>query len=482
MSDNKFKFSTEFQFDLLKYTVTDANGYKALEMYSDSYFTLTEHAVIANTLKRYYKKKKKVPGRIMLLQELNKTFELRDFVNNLTDSDRKEILRLADEMYKGKVQDGDEILEHTEKFTQFVDLKDVIERVDLLDFSQYEIFSRQVQKAISSRVKKLEERGSFLVKDILDRQLQRKESSPIVRTPFKQINRLTNAGGYVKGSILVVLDKAKKFKTGMLVNIAIGYLKLRKNVLIVDLDNGEGEFIIRVEQAITERTKSEVLSGDYDQFIYDRLYNRKGEIIVKKFPALVTTANDIKGYIQYLYREFGIKIEVLILDYIAKMGCISGKDIMHERISEAYIDIGNLALEEKIDHIWTAQHVTREAARKRMSTRYDGTDVAGAIDITRHVQAIFGLNRSALEESEGLQRMEIVDQRDGKPRGRAVFRVNFDTQKAKELSDDDLINYIKNYKDHLEKIDKQEIDTDENSNRAPGYPRRQKDDLNRADA
>lgn len=475
MGENKFKFTIDFQYDLLRYIVQDSNGYKALEMVSDEYFTLLEHSIVAFTLKRYYKKKHNIPGKTILVQEILKTFNHRDFINNLTPKNRDEILAITKSLFKGNVQDGDDIIESVEKFAQFVDLKDVIENIDLLDYNEYEPFSHKVQKAISPRLRAINERGSFLVKDVTDRQINRVNHSPIIPTPFRQINRLTNAGGYVNGSILVLLDKAKKFKTGMLVNTAVGYFKQKKNVLVIDLDNGEEEFMIRVEQAITNHTKSEILSTEYDGDISKKLGKKKNEIVIKKMPSLVTTANDIKGYIQYLYREYGFKPQVLVIDYIAKMGCISGKDSLHERISEAFIDIGNLAVDEQIEHVWTANHVTREAAKKRMSTRYDSTDIAGAIDVSRHVQAIFGLNRSVDEENNGYQRMEIVDQRDGQPRGRAIFKVDIERQRAKHLSKSEVDEYIQQYKDHLEKVDKMEIDDEPAPRRANGYPGRKND-------
>lgn len=472
MGKNKFKFTTEFQYDLLKYIVSDKNGYKALEMVSDEYFTLVEHAVIAYTLKRHYKKRSIIPGKTIFIQEILKTFESKDFASSLTPTDRNNILTIISSMYEGKVQDGDDILENVEKFAQFVDLKDVTESIDLTDYNQYESFSRKVQKAISPRVKAIDERGSFLSRDVEERQKTRKLVNPIVPTPFREINKLTNANGYARGSVLVILDRAKKFKTGMLVNIAKGYLKLRKNVLIIDLDNGEGEFMTRVEQSITGHTKSEILSGDYDQDISKKLSNRKYELVIKKMPALVTNSSHIKTYMQYLYREFGFKADILIIDYIAKMGCISGKDSLHERIGEAYIDIGNLAMEEHIEHVWTAQHVTRAAAKARMATRYDSTDIAGAIDISRHVQAIFGLNRSTEEENKGIQRMEIVDQRDGKNKGRAVFIIDMETQRAKPLKGKELEKYYEEYKEHIERVNNTDADEDNQPRpkRARSYP------------
>jgi len=455
----KFKFTTDFQFDLLRYTVSDKNGYKAVELYDDSYFTLTEHAVIAYTLKGYYKRKKTVPGKTILIEELYKTFDHREFVNNLTDDDRKEILSLTSDLYKGIVKDGDEILANTEKFAQYVDVKHEIENVDLLDYENYDTFAKKIQKAISPRLRKLEERGLFLVKDARFRQVKRKERGSIIPMPWSKLDRLTNAGGYAKNSIMVILDQAKKFKTGALVNISLRYMQYhKKNVLVIDLDGGEDEFLLRIEQCMSNLTKREVLDEDgaVDEVIKRQIRKSKrqgGEIISKRMPALVTTATDIGNYMDYLYREFQFQVDILVIDYIAKMGAISGKDSLHERISEAYIDMGNLAMAKNIDLVWTAHHVTRDAAKAREKSIYEPTDTAGAIDMTRHVQAIFGLNRNPREEEKGFQRLEIVAQRDGPPHGHIVFKIDLERQRMIPLKVLELEEYYKTCRPQKESED-----------------------------
>ena len=443
----KFNFTTDFQFDLLKYTVLDKGGFKAIELYDDSYFTLTEHAVIAHTLKGYYKRKKTVPGKTILIEELYKTFDHREFVNNLTDDDRKEILSLTNDLYKGIVKDGDELLANAEKFAQYVDVKHEVENVDLLDYENYDTFAKKIQKAISPRLRKLEERGLFLIKDARFRQVKRKERGSIIPMPWSKLDRLTNADGYAKNSIMVIFDKAKKFKTGALVNIALRYMQYyKKNVLIIDLDGGEDEFLLRIEQCMANLTKREVLDedGGVDDIIKRQIRKSKrqgGEIISKRMPALVTTAADIGSYMDYLYREFQFQVDILVVDYIGKMGAISGKDSLHERISEAYIDMGNLALAKNIDLVWTAHHVTKDAAKVRGKSVYEQTDAAGAIDMTRHVQAIFGLNRNPIEEEKGFQRLEIIDQRDGPPHGHVVFKIDLERQRMTPLKASELEKY-----------------------------------------
>lgn len=433
---NKFEFSTDFQYELLRFTVTDRDGYKALELYDDSYFTLLTHSVIAFSLKKYFKRKKRVPSEPLLMEEVLGVLKGKKHAELLLKDDKEEVIKLVKELYSKPAKDGDELLHKCEEFAQYVQLKDVIENIDLTDFAQYQNFSNKVQKAISPKLSGKSENGLFLVNDVRDRQFRRQDNPSVIPTPFWQINRLTNAGGYAKGSIIVVLDRFKKFKTGMLANAARGYIRMRKKVLVIDFENGEDEWMIRVEQGIANKTKRELLSGDHDQKVQKALrkYRRLGaELIVKRFPALTSTTNDIDRYMTHLYKEFGFKPQILVVDFLAKMGSISNKTDDTQRISDAYIDMENLLLKWEIEHCWTAMHVQR-TAEVREATKYTGNDVAKNIDILRNAHAVYGLNRSPGEIQAKVMRMELVDQRDGAPSGRAVFKVDIERQRADELT------------------------------------------------
>ncbi len=432
----KFEFGTDFQFDLLKYTVQDRDGYKAIKKFSDGYFTLIEHAVIAKVLKNYWGKESRVPGETILKEEIRELLNSREFVKVVTREDEAEIMKLVKPLYSSIVKDGDKILEKASKFKSYVELKYVIENADLKNFESYEALSRKVQGAIVDEDELRENAGTGLIRDIKERQFDRQDNKTIIPTPFKQVNGLTNAGGYSRNSIIVILDKPKKFKTGMMINIARSYMRMKKKVLYVDLENGEGELSTRLEQSIMKKNKREIISGDFDDKVQRKLrkFSRLGsEVVIKRFPALTTTTDDIQHYMDEQYRQFGIRFDIMIFDYIGLMGSKSGKDDDTGRIADAYLDVANLGVKNDIEHIWSAHHVKREA-EKRMKSKYLATDIAKCIDIVRHVQAIFGLNRSEEEEAEGYQRLEIVEQRDGWSSGRAVFAVNLETQRADELS------------------------------------------------
>ncbi|MAO08036.1 MAG: hypothetical protein CL596_04915 [Alteromonas sp.] len=434
---NKFVFTEEYQWDLLRFTVQDKYGEKALNKYSDDYFTLVEHQVLAYALKTYYKRESKLPGETILRERVLRLLNSKEYASVVTKDEQKDIIELIKPLYHKPVKDGNEIYTMCKDFSNYIRLKSVLENIDIHDYSHYNQFANQVQNAIIDEDEKEELETSFLLGNIKERQFKRQQNSSIFPTPIKQLNALTNAGGYEKASILVLLDKQKKGKTMALVNIARGYLKMKKKILIIDLENGKENYFSRLEQSVMRLTKKEILSGDFDNKVQKRFrkYHRLGgEVVVERMQPLVTTTNDIRSKMDTLYKEYGFRPDVLIIDYAAKMGSISGKDDERSRISDVYLDLDGLAVEYDIEHIWSANHVTREGAKARQKTKYQGEDIALAIDIVRHAQAIIGLNRSPIEEEAGILRMEIVDQRDGQPNGRAVFDVDMATQRMDELN------------------------------------------------
>ena len=456
---NEFKYTIEWQFDLLKYITNDKNGYKALLKIKDTYFTLIEHQLLAHCLISFYKNHLKVPGETLLREEAVRLMNSKDYVRLITKDDQDVILKLIPKLYSGILKDSDEIYKMCKKFSAYIRVKDLLEEIDPRDWDQYEKYSYKFQNAIEDEDEQIERGSSFLFADVSSRQVRRRENKTIVATPFRQINALTNAGGYEKGSIIVILDKQKKGKTTALVNIAKGYLRQGKKVLYLDFENGKESIFSRFEQSMTNSTKLQIMQGETDEKVKRkfRKYRRiGGEVVVERVPAGVTCNWVQANIIDKYYREYGIRFDILILDYAAKMGSNSGKKDDTERISDVYVDLSNLALKNEVDHVWTANHVTREGAKLRMKTRYQGEDIAKCIDITRHVHAVFGLNRSLEEEEEGFMRLELVEQRDGVPRGRAVFTINPDTQNMKELTNSERNMYEDSFAPSLEEEEPKE--------------------------
>ncbi len=433
---SKFEFGLDFQDELLRFVVSNDDGFKAMDYIHNSYFALLTHTVVFYAIEKVWEAHNRIPASAVLSETLTQVFKERNFVEALTNEDQDDIRVIAKGLYDRPARDGDILLQEAAKFASFVELKDKVETLDLEDFSSYERFSTGVQQAIDiSNTNAKDDKGIFFIEGIKERQFKRQSTDIVIPTPFPGINRLTNAGGYEPGSIIVILDQPKRLKTAALINVARGYLRQKKKIIFFDLENGEESLVTRMEQSVGRVNKREVIKGIKDaevQKILRRYKRLGGEVYIKRIPAFSTTVL-MQKYIDKVYREKGIIFNDIIVDYLGLMGSLSGKQDDNGRIGDAYLDMANLIEKNKFEHCWTAHHLQR-GARKREASQYLADDIAKAIDIIRHAQAVFGLNRTPEEYENGLVRMEVVDQRDGVPNGRAYFRVDASHQRMDELT------------------------------------------------
>lgn len=442
----RFQWGTEFQGELLRFCVTDKKeGFKALLLIQDANFTLIEHQIITKALKTYYRKKKKVPSKVLLKETLRQLYLHKDYVNLILPQDKKNILDIVNDLYSRHAQDGESIIEECIKFSRFQAFKDVLENVDITDYAQYDAFQRKIQKALTLGIDLKKEKGIFMVSDTTIRLQDRHNQDPAFPTPYRQLNHLFDAGGTNMGNVIVIIGREKRFKTAMLVNVALGYLKMRKKVIYFDFENGEKALALRADQAIIRKTKAEILSGEHDLKLAKlfRKYRRLGaELTYKRFPAMSTTSDNLQSYLDEQYAEYGIKYDIGIIDYPGKMASLSGKTDDTERISDVFMDIANLADKNQLEALWAANHTTREAIKaKREYTKWISTDTAKCIDIARHVDVMIGLNQNEEEKNAGVMRIEMVEQRNGPTDGKAYFWINMAHQRVDEFTKVEIGNY-----------------------------------------
>jgi hypothetical protein len=444
---NKFEFGTDFQELILQYTVTDPKGFKALELYNDSNFALIHHSIIAYTLKKYYKKYKHIPEETNLREFLRNLLETdKGFKADLTPDDRETVYETISRIYSDKVSNPDIIIEKCVTFARYVAFKDVLENVDLTNYDSYSGAIKEMNAANNLGFELTEKYGTFLVKDMPDRAHKRDSMSIIFPTPFWQMNKLLNSGGTEKGNVIVVLGKEKDFKTGVLINTGRGFMKMRKKVFFVDLENGEIAITVRSEQSIANREQELIRSGDYDNQLLKifRKYKRIGsEMGIKRFPSLTTTCDVIQVWLDRIKRDLGITFDVGIIDYGFLLGATSGKKDDFGRISDAFLDIKNLADYNGLDTIWTAAHVKREGSDKRRKYVFTSNDIAKCIDVPRHVDALLGMQQNEEEEEAGVLRLEVVEQRNGMRNGKMLFWVDIPKQRMKEFTKAEVKEYYK---------------------------------------
>ena len=433
----QFMFSVDYQFELLKYLIHSKKSLIYIPRLKSGYFSLIEHAIIAEVLFKVSKKYKKIPGEVILVDELVKLLNTKDYVNIVTKEDIPNLKNVIKKLYSSELQDEDILESSILKFIAYIELTDLTETSDYTDVDGYEAYLNKVSNIVKNiKIQAENTKPLMMISDTPTRQLKRKMDPDVCPTPYKQWNRLTNGGGYPKGSIVVFLDKAKAKKTFNLINVARGYLAMKKVVLYIDTENGKYQIMDRMVQSTLNRTKMELISGDSDKLErrHMRKYKRlKSEFIVQRIIPLHDDANTIEKLIDDIFVEFGLKVNVLVVDYAGKMASISKDKEDFDRISNVYIDLENLAIKKDLDIILSAHHLTREGSKFK-ETRYEENHIAGSIAIIRNVQVVMGLNSTKDEDDNGIQRWEIVVQRDGVPKGRVVFNVDLPRQRMKELT------------------------------------------------
>ena len=463
----KFSFTTDFQLEILRYIIQDKEGGLMLARVKPSYLVLIEHSLIAEGLHKYYKKHNKIPSENILKEVIKELLEGKEYVDLVTKDDIPNIKKIIHNLYEYPLKDHDYIQNKIYQFSTYVEMKNLNDSFDLDDFNQYEEYSRKIDKVLQRSKPKKEDESAYLIRDVTERQFLRQSDPEVIPSPYWQINDLTNAGGFPPASVCVLLDKPKAKKTFFLVNLARGYLRMKKSVLYIDTENGKNQIMDRFIQGSLNKTKKELYSGEYDKL--ERKHLRKlsrfgVELVIDRVPAMVTDMNYVENLVLKL-RSQGIDIKVVMIDYLAKMASIAKDEDDYNRVGNAYIDAQNMAEKLHLDVVWTANHIKRDGYKHR-KTRYEENDIATCVDIVRNAVAIFGLNATEQEEQDNIQRLELVVQRDGKPSGRALFHVDVDRQRAQEFTKSQRKEYDNVYGEQLEKsLNKPESDKSEKLNR-----------------
>lgn len=452
----KFTFNTDFQLEILRFIIQDKEGGLVLSRVKPSYLVLIEHSIICEGVHKYFKTHKRIPSENVLKELIRDLLESKQYVDLVTKDDIPNINSLIHNLYTVPLKDRDFIQEKTYQFSTYIQMKNLNDSFDLGNFEQYEEYSRKIEKILQKSKPKKDDEPIFLIRDVSERQFIRQSEPSVIPCPFRQLNQLTNAGGFPAHSVNVILDKPKARKTFFMVNMARGYLRMKKSILYVDLENGKDQIMDRMIESSINKTKKELYSGEFDKLESKHLRKlaRFGvEMVIQRLPAMITDCNDIRDLIIKL-RNQGIDIRVLFIDYAGKLASIARDKDDFERISNVYIDVANLSEDLDLDIVWTAHHITREG-KKHRTTRYDENDISGSIAIVRNAQCILGLNATDQEDKDGIQRCEIVVQRDGLPSGRALFKVDIERQRLREFTVEERKKYDEIYSDKLDKAIKE---------------------------
>jgi replicative DNA helicase len=131
------------------------------------------------------------------------------------------------------------------------------------------------------------------------------------------------SGGYRTKSLIVYAGEQNIGKSIWLANDAVNYVKAGYDVAVITAEMAEIDFTYRIGSNLLniQISEYEKIAKNPDA-IKSKLTNLRGGVIppgnlfIKEYPTSQATVNDIEGYLKELEITKGVKLKVVIIDYI----------------------------------------------------------------------------------------------------------------------------------------------------------------------
>jgi len=183
------------------------------------------------------------------------------------------------------------------------------------------IKSKATVNNIEQRIKDINDIGDnedygIEIFDDIERALQKEHRNPIP-TGVKGIDDAMG-GGLGGGEIGILLAGTGVGKSTFLSLVANTALEHNKNVLQIVFEDNEDD-IRRKHFAIWSKVALMDIDDNRD-FVFNRVVEHhktlEGKLIIKKFSQENTTIPDIRAWMERYYKKFGIRFDIVILDYL----------------------------------------------------------------------------------------------------------------------------------------------------------------------
>lgn len=325
----------DFQEEILRYILQTKEGKKYIDHLDKELWDRHEYQVVYQLLQGYIEKYKGSPSKVTLTEYFDK--ELRKAVtakNAVTKESVQQIERTIYKLYDTPFDTNtglihEEIIEYAQRKLTRQMLTENADKVANGD----EKFFRELHKRMQDIVNLADiidtepdkHRGGFALRDFdnVNFNAQSQKAHPTI---FSQLNDFTAEGGFYSPQLAIIMKGPKAFGTGLLLNLAKGWVMDGLNVYFADTENGVEPIKKRFYQAIGECTRKELKVPEIKQMLGRMVKGYKamgGDFQNGFFPAGQATLADVDAELEFLKAEYGWTPHVIIYDYL---DLFKGKD------------------------------------------------------------------------------------------------------------------------------------------------------------
>lgn len=272
---------------------------------------------------------------------------------------------------------------------------------------------------------------------------------PTISTGWKDVDDAL-FGGYSRKELLLVSANSGGGKSITLANMALNALRNKKKVLYISLELAEDIVAQRFDTMITGVSRrdwksrvKEIITGL--QIASDD--PNLGVLDIVQFPS-GTTANELRAYLDEFYLHHEFMPDVIILDYLDKMGPNQKMNISDvwnkDKIcSEQLRDIG-------VDHdlaILTASQLNREAVK---ASTHDHTHIAGGISKINESDIYWSILLDEVMKAKGVCEFRLQKTRNSDGVGKVIIlKWDYKYLRILDADEDQKLNYNRDRKDGL---------------------------------
>jgi archaellum biogenesis ATPase FlaH len=369
----EYDFGEEFQRRLLALYIREPQA--TFGIIEPAYFTNIIYLDIARLVKQIYSKHDK---REVRLSKSTLYAIIKGFLGKKRKALWRSYRKIVRSCFKEDLSDRPVILEQAVAFA-----KEQKFRQALVD-AEKDVNSRQFNRAIT-RFQDLKTFGAErdigieFWKDIDTPNRWVEDREGIVGTFYLKLLDRAMAGGLGAGELAIILAGGKVGKSTLLGRIAAGAMWQGKTAAVATGELSAKKYRKRIDAMIT-RIPSWQLTDYASKSFHKSRYRRKmrkvyrkmalaqrqmrGAIYIKQWPTNKGKVSDIEDWLEQL-KEQGVKIDVLIVDYVRVFKPNERSEDQRSRIGQVAMDLRGLATEQNIP-VWTASQTNRAALHKDM--------------------------------------------------------------------------------------------------------------------
>lgn len=417
----------EFQDEILRFLVQTKEAKKFLDIVENDLFDLQERQLIFDMIKAYVKKYNSLPSQTGLLEFFDKEAQK----NNISSAVYKVLETVIKELYDpietNTQQIRDELLQYYQIRLAKEFIKTFSPQVKGGDKDLFALMNREmnrISKIGESELDDEKNRGEFLLADHRVGNYSIVEGTP---TYLKGLNKMTSVKGFFAPMLVILMGGPKSFKTGVMLNLSVNWVRNGLKVYYADCENGKDRIRDRARQCMLECTFEELISGELDETLSEQVRRFKvmgGDFKADFYPAHTKTMDDVDAELEYLRDEFNWVPDIICYDYLDLMKPCD-RSIKEKRFMLQHVYFDAIRLQNKWNCIGLSiSQVNRKAVSQKV---IDMTAFSEDFGKAANCHAAFALCADDDEKEAGIIRICPVVQRDGVPyQGKNVCFVQVD--------------------------------------------------------